>query len=58
MTYINYELHNYCSKCDFKYLKIVVRCPVCNNQLRTKRRRIIYDYLARRKLKNKKSLQM
>lgn len=46
---INYSKNNFCSICEKKYPKDTKFCPECRHQLRTHRRRIITDYLVRRK---------
>lgn len=55
MVYVNYDKYNFCGYCKIKYNKSLIRCS-CGRKLRTKRRRIIKDYLERRKQRD--SLQM
>lgn len=46
---IDYKKYNFCPRCEKKYSKDTKICPECRSQLRTHRRRIISDYLERRK---------
>ena len=32
---INYNIHNYCTRCEEKFLKPIIRCEFCGHKLRT-----------------------
>lgn len=49
MPFINYDTHNYCIGCDYRFLKLKgIRCPQCKRRGRSHPRATKYERLVSR----------